>query len=97
MRGARARVRRMDLAGPLMGNLFRQKFAQLRKEVQRYLQKKVRVGPGRGRGAFVTCRQVEANKPFSIHLAVDHLIITGGLQSALGVARACLRAPRRSE
>lgn len=33
--------KRMDLAGPLMGSLFRQLFAKLRKEVTIYLQKKI--------------------------------------------------------
>jgi len=36
--------KRMDLAGPLLGHLFRQLFAKLTKETRRYLQKKVEDG-----------------------------------------------------
>jgi len=34
--------KRLDLAGPLMGNLFRQLFEKLRKDCQKYLQRRVR-------------------------------------------------------
>jgi len=60
-------VKRMDLAGPLLGNLFRQCFAKLLKSVRQYLQKKV---------------EAKKEIP-NLSLAVDRTIIEKGLQYSL--------------
>jgi DNA-directed RNA polymerase beta subunit len=70
-----------------MGNLFRQKFAQLRKETSRALQKKVehdrvRWPPATVVAGIVTDRSC-CVQPWSVLQLINADVITRGLQSAL--------------
>ncbi|KXS19791.1 DNA-dependent RNA polymerase II second largest subunit [Gonapodya prolifera JEL478] len=58
--------KRLDLAGPLMANLFRQLFRRLTQDISRALRK-----------------SVETHKEFNMVSAVQHQIITRGLQFSL--------------
>ena len=59
--------KRMDLAGPLLGSLFRQLFAKLTKEVKKYLERRVAAGK-------------EVNLA---HGAIDASVIENGLNYSL--------------
>ena len=75
--------KRLDLAGPLLSNLFRMLFRKLTKDVYRYLQK---VCTDVSRPAIchlISVQCVETHKEFNLALAVKHQTITNGLKYSL--------------
>jgi DNA-directed RNA polymerase II subunit RPB2 len=75
--------KRLDLAGPLLANLFRMLFRKLTRDVYRHLQKVIRM-----RFTFITTligiiQCVETHKDFNLNLAIKHNTITNGLKYSL--------------
>ena len=71
--------KRLDLAGPLLGSLFRQLFKKLTKDVKTYIQKSIDSG-----GEFNLARAV---RPKTITNGLKYSLATGnwGTQGAAGV------------
>ena len=75
--------KRLDLAGPLLANLFRMLFRKLTKDVYRYLQKVRNFTPVIHIHAHNFMQCVETHKEFNLALAVKHQTITNGLKYSL--------------
>src|SRR5712672_1234202 len=72
--------KRLDLAGPLLANLFRMLFRKLTRDVYRHLQKVCDNAPQMYESAHLAFQCVETHKDFNLNLAIKHNTITNGLK-----------------